>query len=146
MLGIAILGLTAAAHGSLGLLGLSVDLEVGGIETQFVLELGNLGNGELGHLLCDPVRPLALNVGLGEDDVNLLEITTGGLTVEEPGEGDGDKVDKREEEVDTPVGLVGEHRSEHDDGEVGNPVHASGSGGGLRTSTEGVDLRGVDPG
>ena len=92
-----VLGLTAAAHGSLSLLGFGDDLVVGGIKTQIILHPSNLGNGELRQLLCDLVGPLALNVGLGEDDINFLEITTGSLTVEEPGEGDGDEVNKREE-------------------------------------------------
>jgi hypothetical protein len=136
-----------AAHGSLGLLGLRGATEIiGAVETKLGLHLGDLGHGELGELLGNAEGPLLLYVSLREDDVDFLEVTAGGLNVEEPGERNGDEVDKCEEQVDTPVGLVGEHGSEHDDGEVGDPVHAGRGGGGLGTGAEGVDFGGVDPG
>ena len=116
------------------------------VQTQLGLHLSDLLDTELRQLIGNLVGPLLLNVGLREDDVDLLKITTGGLRVEEPGEGDADEVDKGEEEVDTPATAGGEHGSEHDDSEVGDPVGAGRGRGSHGTGTERVDLGRVDPG
>lgn len=136
----------ATAHRDLSLLRLGSDLMIRGIQTKLVLHLSDLLNGELRQLVGNLVGPLLLNVGLGEDDIDFLKITAGGLRVEEPGEGDTNEVDKGEEEIETPTTAAGEHRCKHDDGEVGDPVGASGSRGSHGTGTERVDLRRVDPG
>lgn len=134
------------AHGDLGLLGVRGNLVVGHVQAKLLLHLGDLGDRELWQLVGDLVGPLLLDVGLGEDDVDFLELTTGGFSIEEPGEGETDEVDQSKEEVDTPARGVGEHRGEHDNGEVGDPVGAGGCRRGHGSSTEGVDLGRVDPG
>ena len=85
-------------------------------------------------------------MGLGENDVNLLQVTARGFRVEEPGEGHAAKVDECKEEIDAPGTGVGENGSEHDDGKVGDPVGASRGRGRHGTSAERVDLGWVDPG
>lgn len=109
-------------------------------------QLADLFDAELGQLVGDNERPLLLDVGLGEDDVDLLEIATGSLNVEEPSEDEGDKVEQSEEEVETPRTPGREDRRKHDNSEVGNPVGAGGGSVGHGTGTEGVDLGRVDPG
>jgi hypothetical protein len=121
-------------------------LVVRDVETDLALHGGNLIGRKLGHGVGDLVGPLLLNVGLGEDEVNLLQVTTRSLGVVEPGEGETDEVDQGEEEVDTPGRSVGEDGGEHDDGEVGDPVGTGGGGGGHGTGAQGVDLGRVDPG
>ena len=119
---------------------------LGDVETQLDGHLSDLLGVELGHLVGDLEGPLALDVGLGEDEVDLLEVATSGLGVEEVSEGHTDEVDQGEEEVDAPGTGVGEDGGEHDDREVGDPVGAGGRGGSHGTSAEGVDLGRVDPG
>lgn len=135
----------AAASAHLNLLRLS-SMVVWSGQAKLLLHIRDLLNGQLGQLLGDLEGPLLLNVGLGKDDIDLLKITTSGLDVEEVGEGNADKVNQSEEQVDTPGALRREDWSEHDDCEVGDPVGASGSRGGHGTSAERVDLGGVDPG
>ena len=135
-----------AAETTLGLLGVLDHVVVRGIQAKLALHLSDLLDGELGHFVGDLEGPLALNVSLGEDDIDLLQVTASSLGVEEVGEGQGSEVDQSEEEVQTPTGCSGEHGSEHDDGEVANPVHAGGSRASHGTGTEGVDLGRVDPG
>ncbi len=131
----------ATAEGKLVLAGGSV-----GIETELAALLGNLLHVKLGQVIGDHEGPALLNVCLGIDDVDFLELTTGGLHKKEVGDGDTDEVNESEEEVDTPAGGGGEERSEHDDGKVGDPVGTGGGGGTSGTGTEGVDLGRVDPG
>lgn len=134
---------TAGTH--LDLLGLN-SVVVRGSETQLGLHLSNLLDGELGQVLGDLERPLLLNVGLGEDHINLLKVTSSSLDVEEVGEWNTDEVNQCEEKVDTPGALRREDGSKHDDSEVGDPVGTGGGGGTSGTGTEGVDLGRVDPG
>lgn len=143
--GVLILALTAA-HSHLSLLGLVGGAVAGDIQTKLLLHLSDLSDRKLGQGVGNLVGPLLLDVGLGEDDVDLLELTAGGFSVEEPGEGETDEVDKSEEEVNTPAGCRGEDGGKHDDGEVGDPVGAGGSGGSHGSGTEGVDFGRVDPG
>lgn len=82
----------AAASSNLNLLGLS-GVVVAGSQAKVDLHLGDLLNGELRQLLGDLEWPLLIDVGLGEDDINLFQITTGGLNVEEVGEGNGAEID-----------------------------------------------------
>lgn len=136
----------AAAHGHLSLLVLNGGVVTGRVQAQLDLHLADLVDGELGQGVGNLEGPLLLDVGLGEDDIDLLQVTTGGLGVEEPGHGHTDEVDQGEEEVDTPGTGGGEDGGEHDDGEVGDPVGASRGRGGHGTGAQGVDLGRVDPG
>lgn len=117
-----------------------------GVQAQFARLLNNLLKGELGQGLGDPPRHLAFDVSLGVDDVDLLKLTASGFDVEEEAEDQTDEVEQCEEEIDTPWALSSEEGSEHDDGEVANPVCAGRRRRTNSTGTERVDLRGVDPG
>ena len=141
---LALLAVLAAAQTELGL------LSRGGrnaeVQAQIASLLADLRKVELGHLLGDLEGPLALDVGLCVDDVDLLEITAGRLDVEEVAKGNGAQVDQREEEVHAPGARGGEDGREHDHGEVAHPVGAGRRGGTGGTGAQGVDLGGVDPG
>lgn len=134
----------AAASSHLNLLGLT-GMVVGGSQAKFHLHLDDLLNGELRQLLSDLEGPLLLNVSLGEDDVNLFQVTTGGLNIEEVGEGNGGEVDQGKEQVETPGATVGENGGEHNNSEVVNPVGASGGGSSYGTCAKRIDLGRVDP-
>jgi len=136
----------AAAHRDFGLFGLGSDLVMRGIQTQLSLHLSDLVDAELRKLLSDLEGPLLVNMGFGEDNVDLFQITAGSLRVEEPGKGNADEVDQGEEEVDTPATGRGEHGSEHNHSEVRDPVGAGRGRGSHGTCSERVDLGRVDPG
>jgi len=134
------------AHGHLSLLGLLNNVVVRDIKAKLALHLADLLDSELRHLVGDLERPFALDVSLGEDDINLLQITASSLWVEEVGEGESSEVDKGEEQVHTPRTAGREKGSEHDNGEVANPVGTSGGRTSHSTGTERVDLGRVNPG
>ena len=119
---------------------------IAAIQPEFTRLLSNLLEVELGHLVGDPPGHAAFNVGLGVDDINLLELTASGLHEEEVAYRNTDEVKEGEEEINTPRAPIGEQRGEHDDRKVGDPVGAGGGGSTLGTGTERVDLRRIDPG
>lgn len=116
------------------------------VQAQLARLLGNLFHAELGHGVGDHVGHLAFDVGPGVDDIDLFELTASRFDVEEPTEGNGDQVHQSEEEIHTPATGGREHGSEHDDGEVANPVGAGRRGGTGGTGPHGVDFGRVDPG
>lgn len=83
---------------------------------------------------------------LGEDDIDLLQTTTGSLGVEEVEHGDEEGVPGSEEQVGTPADRGNHDRGDHDNSEVEDPVGAGGDGVGLSTGADGRDLGWVQPG
>lgn len=134
----------AAASCHLDLLRLS-GVVVGGSQAKLDLHLADLLDGELRQLISDLEGPLLLDVGFGKDNVNLFQITAGSLDIKEVGEGDRGKVDKGEEQVKAPCAPACENGGEHDNGEVVNPVGASGSRCCHGTGAKRIDLGRIDP-
>lgn len=96
-----------------------------------------LGSGDIAHLL---------EVALGEDEINLLKGSPGGLRIEEIDDGEEEGVQNCEEKVCTPTDAVNEHGSDHNNEEVPAPVRDGGQGVCLGTSLQRVDLSRVQPG
>lgn len=97
------------------------------------------------HRLGDLDVPSVLGVSNGEHDINLLERSSSGLGVEDVNEGNETDVEDTEDEES--VGVDGgEHRgSQLDDSEVPCPVGHRGDSVGVGSSSERVDLSGVQP-
>ena len=135
------LGFLLAELGLLELAGLfvvGVEAVLAGLGVNFLV-------GEVWELLSGGDVRHVLHVTLGEDDVDLLEGSLLGLWVEEVDDWEEDGVHRGEEEVGTPTD-VGKHGwSEHDDGEVEQPVRAGRDGVGSGAGLDWVDLGWVQP-
>lgn len=124
-------------------------LLVGGREAVLAGLLVDLVLVELGQLLGGGDVALVLEEALGEDEVDLLERAARGLGVQEVDDGEEDGVEDAEEQVRAEaVGarVAHQHRRDHDDEEVPQPVRHRRHGVGLRARLERVDLRRVQPG
>lgn len=97
----------------------------------------NLGGLDAGHLV---------DVALGKDQVDFFQAAVGRLRVEDVDDRNEDGVQRREEQIGTPVDTVNHDRGDHNDGEVEQPVAASRHGIGLRTGLGGRQFRRVQPG
>lgn len=124
----------------------SVKLPLRKSQAQLGRHAGDLLIVELGHRLGDLVGPFLLDMGLCEDQIDLLQLAAGCLRVEVPAKWHGNQIDQCEEQIDTPGTGVREDGREHDHGEIGEPVSAGRHGGGGGTGAQGVDLGRVDPG
>lgn len=95
-----------------------------------------LGSAHIAHVL---------HVALGEDEINFLKGTPGGLGVEEVDDWKEACIDTSKEEVCTPANARNHDGSHHDNEEVKEPIGACGKGVGFGTSLNRRDLSRVEP-
>lgn len=122
-------------------------LDVGGaiVDTISLSHSLDLVVGKLGQLLGDNSRSSLGDVGVGEDDIELLERSTGGFGVEEVDEGQEDQVGNTEDEESVRVDRGSHGWQDLHDQEVGQPVGHCRDSVGLSSDSHRVELGGVQP-
>ena len=115
-----------------------LDITVGNVILTY--SLGDLGFVHLGQLLGGLDIAHLLSKALGEDEVNFFKGSSGSLGVEEVNNGNKGSVERSEEEIGAPSNAGDEHRSDHDDEEVPQPVVDGGESVGLLAGLERVDF------
>ncbi|KAH3661398.1 hypothetical protein OGAPHI_006805 [Ogataea philodendri] len=100
---------------------------------------------QLGHSVGHNESRNTLVVGSGENDINFLKRSTSSLRVEEVDDWHVNEINDGKEQVASPLGLVDEDWSEHDNGKVRQPVSTGGDRCGHSSGSQCIDFRWIHP-